>query len=761
MSRTIGVASAIGILALGLIAVTPAGASQATPNAPLVIPELVRSASPGSGDITGDGVDDLVIASQSGTVRAYKSGNLNDLLWAVSAVPYVPAYCNAQSTPTAIESSPVIADVDADGSNDIIIGMGSTYAPNQNGGLQVLNANGTVKWNWTTSNDIFNVWNAAAGAGADGWCEGVFASAAVGDVNGDGYPDVVFGGWDDLVHALDGRTGVELPGFPFDNVDTIWSSPALYDVDGDGRDEIFTGGDDTPGRPGAAIGGQIHALDWDQGQVSVMWKRHPDETAMGSVAIGDINGDGRPEMVITNGLFYNNADTRKVQAFHLDDGSDVPGWPVQLEGVVTASVALGDVNGDNQLDVVVGDWNSNVYALDGSGSQLWKTAICCNPAAASLNAIKAGAIIGDLDGDGDNDVAVGSGWSMQILNGKTGVRMQELAIGFSYDSSPILGDFGSRGRRLYMVGFDLINNRSQVSDVSVDSTARIPWPSFRGAGNGLPTEVPCAGPATPTGGGAALTGDGYWLIDSGGTVYEFGDAANYGSANSRIAGTGAQAVDIEPTKTGRGYWVLDTRGCVHNFGDADFYGNLSPGVLGAGERVASLSSISGGYLLFTSRGRVVAFGAAKTYGNALNLILNGPILGSVSMPDGKGYYMVASDGGVFVYGNGKFLGSMGGQQLNQPVMDVVPTADNLGYWQVASDGGIFAFGAAPYRGSIPQVLDPGQQLNKPIVGMVRYGNGYLMVGSDGGIFVFSDKKFGGSLGDTPPSMPIVSVAAMN
>ena len=32
----------------------------------------------------------------------------------------------------------------------------------------------------------------------------------------------------------------------------------------------------------------------------------------------------------------------------------------------------------------------------------------------------------------------------------------------------------------------------------------------------------------------------------------------------------------------------------------------------------------------------------------------------------------------------------------------------------------------------------GTRLNKPVVGMVRYGNGYLMVGSDGGIFDFSE-----------------------
>ena len=42
------------------------------------------------------------------------------------------------------------------------------------------------------------------------------------------------------------------------------------------------------------------------------------------------------------------------------------------------------------------------------------------------------------------------------------------------------------------------------------------------------------------------------------------------------------------------------------------------------------------------------------------------------------------------------------------------------------------------------------RLNKPVTGMVPFGNGYLMVGEDGGIFNFSDSEFLGSLGANPP-----------
>ena len=115
--------------------------------------------------------------------------------------------------------------------------------------------------------------------------------------------------------------------------------------------------------------------------------------------------------------------------------------------------------------------------------------------------------------------------------------------------------------------------------------------------------------------------------------------------------------------------------------------------------------------------------------------------------------MVASDGGIFSLGDAKFHGSMGDTRLNAPVQSLVPDGDGLGYWLVATDGGIFAFDAA-FKGSM------GASLNKPVTGMVRFGDGYLMVAEDGGIFSFSDKGFFGSLGDNPPARPVVSVAVL-
>jgi hypothetical protein len=249
---------------------------------------------------------------------------------------------------------------------------------------------------------------------------------------------------------------------------------------------------------------------------------------------------------------------------------------------------------------------------------------------------------------------------------------------------------------------------------------------------------------------------GYWMVDATGEVYGFGDARDAGDDVAVLAGTGAEAIDLEPTPSGDGYWILDSRGHVTAHGDAVHRGNVLAGELVDDERATSISATPSGkgYWIFTDRGRVVALGDAVHRGDVAQTALNGPVLDSIATPTGDGYYMVASDGGVFAFGDAAFLGSMGATRLNAPVQSLVPDPDGDGYWLVASDGGIFAF-AADFHGSMGAT-----PLNRPITGMIAAGTGYLMVGEDGGIFAFGGAPFLGSLGDHPPDAPVTAVASL-
>ncbi|MGH8992313.1 MAG: phosphodiester glycosidase family protein, partial [Acidimicrobiia bacterium] len=266
-------------------------------------------------------------------------------------------------------------------------------------------------------------------------------------------------------------------------------------------------------------------------------------------------------------------------------------------------------------------------------------------------------------------------------------------------------------------------------------------------GGGGPSDPPPFQPGVPA-------RSGYWMVAADGAVYTFGDAPWMG--NAPLSG-GDLAVDLEPTPSGGGYWIVDDAGHVFTFGDATHMGNVESFRLMPGEKVTSLSATPSGhgYWIFTSKGRVITKGAAQHFGDVAGIRLNGPVLDSIPTPTGLGYYMVASDGGIFTFGDAVFYGSTGAIRLNAPVQSLVPDPDGVGYWLVASDGGVFSFEGA-FRGSLG-----GQQLNRPVTGMVPYGNGYLMVGEDGGVFNFSDQAFSGSLGASPPARPVVSVAALD
>jgi subtilisin family serine protease len=279
-----------------------------------------------------------------------------------------------------------------------------------------------------------------------------------------------------------------------------------------------------------------------------------------------------------------------------------------------------------------------------------------------------------------------------------------------------------------------------------------------GAGlvNALATLQLGPGAVSPAGNCCSISGvdAGYWMLGLDGLVYAFGNASGAGDPSSHLAAAGVAATDIEPSPSGNGYWVLSERGAVFSYGDARYKGGLPDGYLAPGETATSLSATPSGdgYWIFTTRGRAAHFGDAVFLGDMRAVRLNGPVLDSVATPTGGGYYMVAADGGIFTFGDARFHGSMGDKPLNAPVRSLVPDPDQTGYWLVASDGGVFTF-LADFRGSMG-----GTRLNKPVTGMVAFGNGYLMVASDGGVFNFSDKPFAGSLGSNPPAYPIVALA---
>jgi PKD repeat protein len=170
------------------------------------------------------------------------------------------------------------------------------------------------------------------------------------------------------------------------------------------------------------------------------WPQTVGDWAWSSPALGDLDGDGDLEVVA-------GSYDRKVHAWH-HDGAPVWAEPLSTGGQVESSPALGDLDGDGDLEIVVGSHDGKVYAWHHDGTPVW------SPPPSTGGWIDGSPALGDLDGDGNLEVVVGS-WDMKVYawhHDGTPVWSQPLDTGGLVVSSPALGDLDADGDLEVVVG---------------------------------------------------------------------------------------------------------------------------------------------------------------------------------------------------------------------------------------------------------------------------------------------------------------------
>ncbi len=208
-------------------------------------------------------------------------------------------------------------------------------------------------------------------------------SPALVDLDGDGDEEVVIGGTDQKLIAVTGASGDTLPGFPLTVIGAINSTPAIWDVDLDGAPEILFGTNQ----------GRLYAVNGDGSIVPGYPVLLAGDLRAGPV-VGDIDG--------TNAGFECVIGSATGQIWVLDRAGVVrPGWPQLARGAIYATPALHDFNGSGFSDIVVGAYDSTLYAWHGDGTPRtgWPIAL--------PNRILSAAAVGDIDRDGAADVVVG------------------------------------------------------------------------------------------------------------------------------------------------------------------------------------------------------------------------------------------------------------------------------------------------------------------------------------------------------------------
>ena len=688
-------------------------------------------ASPVIGDVNGDGNNDVVTGGLDGKVYAYDANG--------APLPGWPASAGA-----AVASSPAIGDLEGDGSAEVVVGVGSLGIPNQQGGVAIINSNGTRRCFFATS----KVYGESA----------VFNAPAIGDIDGDGSKDIAFGSFDHRILAINKDCGLIAA---FDNTDTVWSSPALYDINGDGKQEIYIGGDATANPKGLPhSGGYYRSLEYNGTTTFAQRWVNADssETFQSATAIADM-GDGRLAAVTGTGADYCRnqggrcGDSNKVWAFHLDDGSQVAGWPKSVSaGYATflAAPAIGDIDGDGKVDVVVGSTrysggnpqDGQLDALLGNGGR-WTFG------SQGDGEMVASPVIADVNGGGTNEVLIGVAGQLFVLNGPDGrILRSGLAAGahgLAHKNAAAVGEIGKGRWGVASAGFDPTDgNKGYMTVYDIPAPASAPWPQYKKNARRTGGD-PAPGPAPIT----CPPGIGYWLVAADGGIFAFNQPFLGSTGDIRL---NQPIVGMTATASRAGYQFVARDGGIFSYGDAGFFGSTGSGS-GSSPIVAMATTPSGrGYWLVAADGSVFNFGDAGHLGSPSGL--NQPIVAMAATPSGRGYWLVARDGGVFNYGDASFFGSTGNIHLNQPIVGMARSNSGNGYWFVATDGGIFNYGDASFFGSTGNI-----HLNKPVVGMKASGTGggYWFVATDGGIFAFGDAQFCGSTGNIRLNQPIVGM----
>lgn len=353
--------------------------------------------------------------------------NPADLVWSFTfnhaPVALDDAVTGAPGQPVKVDAPGVLGnDTDPDG-NPISASISrqpanGTVALNSDGSFTytpkpptpVSNLNPKLKWSWTSSAVLPDSIN-------------VVMTPAVIDLNGDGVPDVVFGSTASrggsfvevgVLRALSGADGREL----FTVTDpalaiNAWGQLAIGDIDGDGRPEIILGD---------ASGQRLIAFEHDG---TFKWRSPIIEPInWGGPAIADLDGDGQPEIIVGRQVLNADGTLRWTGTGGRGDIFSAAPRPLGSLSVVA------DIDLDGITEVVAGN---TTYHPDGTTK--WQASVPDGYIA-----------LGNFDDDPFAEIVLVSGGRVWLLEHTGAVKWGPTSVpGGGNGGPPTVADFDGDG----------------------------------------------------------------------------------------------------------------------------------------------------------------------------------------------------------------------------------------------------------------------------------------------------------------------------
>lgn len=336
------------------------------------------------GDLDGDGKPDLAIANSNGqTVSILINSSIDGSVSVRSRLPLM----SGQSS-VAVQ----LADVNGDGRLDLIVANG------QNGVSIFLN---------TTSNGVLSF-----GGEQLMPTDGPADHMAAGDLDGDGKADVVIGSALEIggpVHILHNTSVGDSVSFAVDyelnnlilgnDLDGI----AIQDLDGDGLPELILSY--YSGNSIMILGNNSTSSSGPSFNQGIIL--NPGGSSW-QIALGDLDGDGKPDMAVateqlisSSGItvYRNTSSTGSLsfidQAYMATDGTPY-------------GVAIGDLDGDGHPDIAAGNADFGLVSVFRNMISTSGT-LSFAPKVDYATGFESWAVaIGDLDGDGKPDLVTGN-----------------------------------------------------------------------------------------------------------------------------------------------------------------------------------------------------------------------------------------------------------------------------------------------------------------------------------------------------------------
>jgi hypothetical protein len=257
---------------------------------------------------------------------------------------------------------------------------------------------------------------------------GEASSVAVADLNGDGKADIVVtncgGCYGPPGIGQNGSVGVLLgngdgtfePAVTYDSGGLIPVFVAVADLNGDGKPDLAV-----VNRNSANIGVLLGNGDGTF-QPAMTYGSGDGSFSPLLVVVADLNGDGKPDLVVANFCSDDNCDGSVGVLLGYGDGTFQPAVTYPSGGGYSSAIAVADVNGDGNPDVLVSN-EYTVGVLLGNGDGSFQTAVAYSSGGISIPPAASRLAVADVNGDSKLDLIVESSQCCGSADGVVGVLL--------------------------------------------------------------------------------------------------------------------------------------------------------------------------------------------------------------------------------------------------------------------------------------------------------------------------------------------------